>query len=516
MVERYLKFPALIFYTIVLMLLFYTGYFNRLVKLPDGCDEFGYLNIAKAISQGSLFKDHAERPFDKGLIGYLRQSPYPYESYEFLICPHAYFLNAKKFKITNTYPPGTGILLSPLPFDTRKTAFSAVCALLIVLFLIFAFKARAGKLSFFNINMIAVITFVAFMSNYFPHGFSNYDWVNSYAPTFGMLLAAGYLLDKRPGMSIALLGTSTVFRIANVIILVPFLLIYLGRGFHLGEYFSKETLLRAAKAIVFYFVGGFGLYLLYVWVLLGNPFSPTYSYANSEAAAGFSLLKNIPQNIGYYFGFHDRWLLFHVFIFGCMALMGIFKKMPVKWIIIAMVIALFNCGFYFVHLNKIDYYLYASAMIIAGIFLNYAEEYIRNTVRFRRIINYAGAGIILAAVVFSILRFPRQDLKQQFNDQIKAYNNCFSGYDVVWAELRSGTVEYATGKAAFRFEWGPQNVRKNVLSWLHTHGYRQAIWVSDLNKSFLDTVNVEKELKNIPVDYAVKTCPDFGTIIEVR
>ncbi|MGA2508520.1 MAG: hypothetical protein ABSF80_13715 [Chitinispirillaceae bacterium] len=510
MVGKNLKYPVLVLYTTALMLFFYTGYFNRLLLLPQGCDEFGYLNMAKAVSQGNLFKDHVRRPFDRELIEYLKQSPHRCESAAHLICPPAYWFDTKKIKVINQYPPGTGILLSPLPLDSRKTAFPAVVALLLVFFLFLAFKTKSGGITFFNINAIAIIAFLVFMASYFPHGFDNFSGVNSYAPTFGMLLAAGYLLDKRPWMSIALLGMSTIFRIANVIIFVPFLFVYLGRDFNLAGYFSKETLLRTLKAMALLLAGGLGLYFLYVWILLGNPLSPTYSEVDQQ----FALLKDIPGNISYYLGFFNRWFVFHIVVLGLMACMGIVKKMPVRWIIISTAIALFNYCFYFVHRVKIEYYTYASGVIIAGIFLYYAEEYIRNT-KFRRMINYAGVTIFLAAVVCSILWFPRQNSQQLFNTQIKEYNDCFSMYDVVWAEHGGGTMQFATGKAAFRMPWGPEDTRKEILLWLHVHGYRQAIWMSDFHVEAFRNI-VKKELKDIPLDYTEKTSPVFGTIFEIQ
>ena len=101
-----------------------------------------------------------------------------------------------------------------------------------------------------------------------------------------------------------------------------------------------------------------------------------------------------------------------------------------------------------------------------------------------------------------------------FNEQIQTYKDCFSEYDVVWAQLHSGTVEYATGKASFRYQWGPEQVRNDILVWLRNKGYRQAIWTSDLDSTYEDSV--KNALKNIPLDYSIKTCAAFGTVIEIR
>ncbi|MBN2188296.1 MAG: hypothetical protein JW699_02490 [Chitinispirillaceae bacterium] len=514
---NYLKYPLLIVYSAAIVLAFHTRYSGYHGDLPQGCDEFGYLNSAKAAAEGKLFKEHAERPFDPELREYLRRSPLDFSSYEYMIAPHAYSLH-KKGKIINQYPPGTGLLLSPLPFHLRKAAFPAVCAAVLVLFLVLAFKVGNGGLSLFTINLIAVLASAAFISDAFPWTFGNFNWVNSHAPSLGMLLAAGYLFDRRPGWSMALLGTSVLFRVVNAILFVPLLLVYLWKGFRLQEYLSRETAFRIVRATFFFLVGGMGLYFLYMWCLLGNPLLSTYpeDYLRETFIAPLYL---IPGNIRYHIAFSNPWFLFHFVIMGFIVCMGLFRKMPWKWVIAAAVITLFNYVFFVLHriAGPLEQrYLYASGMIIAGIFLRHVEKYVRNSAVLRRIVNGAGAVFIIAAIVFSAVRFPRQDTQALFYDQIRAYDRCFSGYDVVWAEHRSGTVEYATGKAGFRYQWGPGETRKAVMSWLSANGYRQAVWVSDLEKHFTDSLTVESELKSIPLDYTVKTCGGFGTIIEVR
>jgi hypothetical protein len=518
MVEKYLKYPFLVLSVIAIMLAFYSCYYGFHLKLPQGCDEFGYLNLAKAATEGKLFKDHTERPFDEGLLEYLKQSPYDYRSYEYMICPHAYYLHKKNLKLINEYLPGNGIVLCPLPFEARKTAAPAMYALLLVLFLVIAFKAGNGAVSFFTINLMVLCVFAAFLSDFFPRRFDCFTWINSQTPTFGILIAAGYLLDRKPGLSIALLGMSTLFRLVNVILFIPFLGVYLWKGFTIGDYCSKETIVRSMKAVLFLLAGGLGFYFLYVAGLLGNPFLQTYPEDYLKMTL-MSPISEIPGNIRYHVGLANKWFLFNSAIVGLMTCMWLLKKMPLKWLVVSLVIMLFNYGYFFVHniLGPTETrYVFASGLIMAGILLRYAEEYLRCTARLQTIINCAGILLVLAALVFSAVKFPRQDMHKLFYDQIKAYNNCFSCYDAVWAETRSGTVEYATGKAGFRYQWGPKETRKAVISWLHEHGYRQAVWVSDLEKGFLDTVDVEAELKSIPVEYTVKKCPGFGTVIDVR
>ncbi len=83
----------------------YQKYLGHHLRLPQGCDEFGYLNMAKAIEERELFGDHAKRPFFPELISHL-QNKFPDEdSYRWMIAPHAYHLDPEKGKIINQYPP---------------------------------------------------------------------------------------------------------------------------------------------------------------------------------------------------------------------------------------------------------------------------------------------------------------------------------------------------------------------------------------------------------------------------
>lgn len=506
------KYAALALYGIVLLSFFYTGYFRYHLRLPEGSDEFGYLNMAKAVANGRLFLEHCERPFDKGLLAHLQKLSFPVDSLHF-ICPHAYWLY-KTFKVVNQYPPGTGIVLSVLPFKERSTAAPAIFALLLMLSLCFAFVMKSGGISFLQINIMAFVAFFAFVTGAFPLSFPNYNTVNSCAPSFGILIAAGYLLEKKPGVSIALLGTSVIFRIANVILFIPLLILYLWRGWKIADYFSWSTCSKALRATVFFLAGGAGFYLLYMWILLGNPFSQTYP--DEYVKLGLVSLRNIISNISYFFDPGNRWFMFHLFILTMIVLLKIYHEIPTKWAVFSLAIIIYNYTFFIGHWFAAEYYPYASGMICAGILLNFSEKYAIKTSEFHRLISITGISIILSAIIFSIFNLPRTNASHVINKRIQSYRNCFSSYDVVWAETRSGTIEYATDKAGFRYQWGSSNAKKDVLLWLSSNGYKQAIWVDDLEKSYLDTVDVEKDLQNIRIGYTKKTCPDFGTIIELK
>ena len=114
---------------IMLLMAFYIYQDNvgHHLKLPQGCDEFGYLNMAKAIDEGELFTDHARRPFFTDLISHLQNLFQDENTYRWMIAPHAYHLDPEKKKIINQYPPGVGLVLSLLPLSLRQTFFPVVC-----------------------------------------------------------------------------------------------------------------------------------------------------------------------------------------------------------------------------------------------------------------------------------------------------------------------------------------------------------------------------------------------------
>lgn len=159
-----LNFLIIAAYTVLPVMLFYTEFEKHHRDLPAGCDEFGYLNMAKAITQNKLFKNHAERPFDKELLDYLRNTyPNP-EDYTHLIAPHAYHYDAKASRVINQYPPGTSLLLSVFPINSRKPIFPAMCTFLLIMFILMVFKINLRAISMFNLGiMVIILSFFLFL-----------------------------------------------------------------------------------------------------------------------------------------------------------------------------------------------------------------------------------------------------------------------------------------------------------------------------------------------------------------
>jgi hypothetical protein len=488
--------------TVIMVLSFYKSFWRWHIDLPTGCDEFGYMYMAKGIGQGNLFTSLTQRPFDPLLLKALRDSNFNFKSYMFQVAPHAYHLDPHKFKVINQYPPGTSLLLSKLPFPDLKRLAVPVFVVFIILFLLLATALGEGKFSFFQGGLVILSMTILMTLEPFR---STFKEVNSITPTFGLLIGSGYLLGKRPGVALLFLGLSTVFRIINATLVLPFLILYILHDSP-ARVFSKQAVRSALKGVALFFSGGLWIYILYVWILLGSPLRSTYAFPDLAMT-----VKGLGANAAFYFNFHKPWFVLQVGLLALLALLGLLRKVPLKWIVFSGALVAWNYLFFLFHNIRIDYYPYASAMILFGLTLSHLARTIRS-VRMNWVVTAAGVLIVLFFWRSTTHKFPRRDYQQIFWDKIKPYTDCFSKDDVVWANNRSGTIEYATGKAGFRFMWGPDPVKKAVMLLLRGYGYKQAVWVSDLP---LSLENVETTLHSFRLEYEVKINPQLGTYLEI-
>lgn len=501
LVSKALAFLFLAAGSVVLFFAFYKS--SLKLELPVGCDEFGYLELAKGIAQGRPFTTPTERPFDPELTRALRASRLPVHSYMHMIAPHAYHLDTATNKVINQYPPGTSLLLALLPFESAKRWSAPLFALFILMALVVAVAVRHRSFSFFEAGTAILLMYLVLRLN--PLGTAFLD-VNSIAPTLGLLIGAGYLLERRPGLSLAFLGLSCVFRLPNALLAVPLLMVFVrpeGEGTRLV---SKQTALKAVKGALLFFVGGFWIYLAYAWILLGNPLRPTYSYIDQAFT-----LKGFLPNLAYYFNLHQPWFVFHLILLTVVTVLAAVRWCRWKWVALAFGMAGLNYVYYLIHNVHIAYYPYASAAVLLGLILGLTVPRLRPR-KFAWVVPAAAALIILSLVRYTTHKFPRQDFHQQFADKVKPYTDCLANYDVVWSELRSSTVEYTTGKAGFRYAWGPESARKFIMTWLRTKGFRQAIWVSDLPVGQED---IQTELDRSHLPYSVVTCEGLGTFLSI-
>lgn len=477
----------------------YRVFYKYHTHLPQGCDEFGYLFMAKALWDGKLFEDHTLRPFAPQLIEFLRKSSFPLKTYQYVICPHAYHLDSKTFKIINQYPPGTSLLLALAPLPFRQAGFVLFCWILFAVILMAAFYIEPS----FSWKTSALwIGFYVLLFTFLEPVKIELQRVNSLAPTFGALIASGFLLKRRPAFSLFLLGFSCLFRISNVIFFVPFLCFYLGRTWERVKGL-RWLLAGSVKGAALLLAGGLGLYFVYVYLLLGNPFASTYAYSDQKwtgSLAAFSL--NLP------FYLKGPWFMVHVlFLLGFGIFVLKFKSGFREWIY-AIALSLYNYAFCLFHEIRNPYYPYASAMIVFGMLMRLIDERMDKKSRVWSWVLSAMTLIFLAGPFFLS---PTLNAGKSFIRDCRIYQDCFGKYDVVWAFERSGTIEYTTGKAAFRYYWRKSDLTKEITLWLRQKGFKQAFWIEDINRPLNE---VEAELKSWGIPYQVITYPGFGKIVE--
>ncbi|MDQ8202322.1 hypothetical protein [Pelagicoccus sp. SDUM812003] len=458
--------------------------------LPAGCDEFGYLNMARAIDAGSTFGNHAERPFIDELLIDLRNQFPTTNHFRWAVAPHAYHIDQSGQKIINQYPPGVGLMLAPLPIEARRVAFPVLCAVIGALALALAGTLFwNGKLTVWPIVLIPALALTLIQFDAIQLELMRVD---SLAPTYGLLIASGWLLPKRPGWSLFLLSLTVIFRLPNALLFAPAGLaaLFLSEG---RERRIQKTIARALKLALPIFLSGFGLYLLYAYLLLGNPFAITYSTLDQA----FASEGGLASNLRFYFVDKTSWLGPHLFAIALLLGACLIKPRQLKWFLFGLALIGFNYAFYLSHKVQIDYYPYASSLFCIGLALAFLP-YEKAGPRLR--IALGAASLALLVYLASVAHPPARNAPESFRAKQEQLQAEFGGYDVVWAEHRSGTVEYATNKAGFRYNWGTQKARSYIMNWLRERGYRQAIWASDQDMPPESEIAHLLEKANIPFE----------------
>ena len=508
-----LKKFSLIFISMVLVSGFlstysFTRFYESYLHLPQGCDEFGYLNLAEAIRTGRTFDDHVDRPFFKPLINDLQKSGIEFGSYAWMLAPHAHHIDAHlKNKIINQYPPGTSLLGSILPKKDRPAELAFLSVFFSVFMALFAvlisFFHKFQKL-FIGIYLIILFFYESFIRDPFE---SQYFSINSLIPTYGLLIGSGILLYRSPLISIIFMGLAANFRVANIILLAPLCFYYVFRL----EKIEKNQWRVYSKRMFFAFVASVfatSPYFLYTYFQIGNPFFSTYSSGDKQ----FANLKLILENFNAYISLNEFWFRAHLFPMTLLIVLTIFRKIPWKFALFIMTLIIYNYSFFVIHHVQMSYYPYATALLCFGILIYFLN-------RFEFKIHKQSSIMVVAVLMctFSGLIFLKVQKKRPFSHrelfetQSAVLLQCFNDADMVWAEGGSSTVEYAIEKPGLRYNWGSEETRAYIMHWLLTHNYKQVIWQSDIEKS---QDELEIFLKKYNLQYEIAHC-NLGTYYTV-
>jgi hypothetical protein len=454
--------------------------------LPQGCDEFGYLNMARALADGNLLDHHAPRPFFRELHSELKNTFPNADRYRWMVAPHAYHVVGDK--LINQYPPGVAMMLAPFPLEHRRSLFPSLVTVLVCLVLIATARVEAWGDDLAPLHLIPLVMIPTFIIGPLSLELKR---VNSVSPTYGLLIAAGWLLPRRPLLSLFALSATTVFRVPNAILALPFALAYLFLVRPVDTRIPKLIRKGLTSAGVF-LLTGFGIYASYVWLLLGSPFRATYSTLDQDFAEPTTILNNIY----YYLVDKNGWFIVHL---AALAVLGAvcYYRRENRWFLFGVALTIYNYSFYFTHNVTTPYYPYASSLIVLGLAL--AVLRIGETpARVRRSLAVAAAATcILLPLITALAVGQREDTGPRFHREMARYQDTFSSFHVVWAEKHSGTVEYAADRAGFRYNWGVET-RAFAMHWLRRHGYDQAIWADDENMPTLSELKNALQHNNVP------------------
>jgi len=462
-------------------------------KMPIGCDEFGYLNLSKAMDNGVTFSDHTSRPYIEKLLDTLRSEGIDENEMAWMIAPHAYHLIPGSDKIINQYPPGTSFLLHLLPEKYRKITFPLLTMLLLFMVPLFALYRLNNTTTTWFQPVFAILIFLFTVSAPFVTELTR---VNSLALTFGILIAAGMLLKNFPLWSLFLVAITINFRSANALMLIP---VFLFMQPTFGKWLSFKNVVVAAAIVIVALSPTF----YYNFMITGNPAESTYSAIDQS----FSISD---QNARYYLSFEQHWLRVHLIAFTAILLFVIFKKASWRLMFLTMVFAAVNYLFFIFHTVKMDYYPYASAMLITGIALGLFAE-LRVSGKFVKPVNIMILIFAIIVLAGGINRYKKRE-HISFDEAGKQYAS-LCNYDVVWGDLFSGTSEYVCNNNGFRYGVSSPRARKAAMIFLNRNNYSQAILIDD---NSIEESIVLNEVMESGLSYIQKNDPVIGKYIVIR
>ena len=469
-------------------------------KMPIGCDEFGYLNMARNI-RGENLSIVSERNYLKPLLDTLRSTSITENEIAWMITPHAYHLVPETNKIINQYPPGTSLLLSIFPIELRQLVFPLICIFILCLFTIIINSRSPDKsYNLFDLLFPAFI-FLMMISAPFTTELSR---INSLAPTFGLLFAAGLLLSKNPLAAALLIGLSVNFRVVNALMLVPIVLFLpLKSIFNLAN--VRENFVLLLKFGLISVAAALPL-LFYNYIEMGNPFSITYSSIDKA----YNSETEITNHVKYYFNIDQLWFRIHIIGLALLIILNISGKLSRSYVLAAASFVILNYLFFIFHAVKMDYYPYASAIIVLGFIGS-----ILSSIKLNQKHTIFNKGIFIACTIIIFVIGGIRYLKKphQTFEASKQKYAALCRYDIVWGDLYSGTTEYVCNNNGFRYGTTTPRARKIALSFLKSNNYKQAIL---LNDNIISEQTILAEIQELGFKYTIINDVTIGKILIIK
>ncbi len=467
-------------------------------SMPIGCDEFGYLNLSRTIDEGAT----NERPYFNELLLTLRGEGITEPELAWMITPHAYHIVPGTNLVINQYPPGTSWLLSFIPIEYRKVLFPLVVVMLLMLLpLLLSGSLMKKEWTAFDL-IFPLYLFLLSVAAPFTTELAR---VNSLSVTFGLLLSAGMVLKSRPLLACFLIALTANFRIVNILMILPVVL-FLPLQPLKDAVSIKNNLLLLIKFTGLIFVALLPL-LVYNFQLLGNPFASTYSSIDTAVNSG----SNLFANFKYYISIDHHWLRVHLFALLFLLTTCIFNHN--SWInfLKSLAFPVLNYLFFCWHKVTMDYYPYASAMLLTGIAFQLLLEIKIAYKKAMLIVPLTGIGIALIVLISGWNRYRKKE-HISFAQAREVYTP-LCNYDVVWCDLLSGTTEYVCSNNGFRFATSTPRARKAAITFLHLKQIDQVVLINDIP---LDQKQIENEIKETGLSYELLNHPSLGVIAIIK
>ncbi|MDB9775645.1 hypothetical protein OAB47_05365 [Vicingaceae bacterium] len=182
-------------------------------------------------------------------------------------------------------------------------------------------------------------------------------------------------------------------------------------------------------------------------------------------------------NLKYYFLDENKWLILNIISLGVFYLLNR-KKGGREMLTLSISFLLIYC-YFILHAAKTPYYPYGLGLIVIGQII---ENISRLDWRPSFVFTLLNSLILIGLVGILSDNYGKyeQSRKTPISLETDSLKECFDSYDVVWGEMQTGTVEYATGVPTMRFYWGTQLLRDKIMQWFQDNNYKQAIYLNDL------------------------------------
>lgn len=500
--------PTYIIYALVIALLFSIGAYFKFStqheKLPTGCDEFGYLNMAKAFSNNNAFNDHASRPFLKDLINTFKQNGINETEYIWMVIPHAYHFSDKtNGKVINQYAPGTSYLLSWIPIAFRKIIFPFIVMFLtfMIPFIVVVALKKTNPLP----ALLALTLLMLLLSLSTPF-ITEIARVNSLAFTFGLFIVAGLTARNHPLIALFFIVLSANFRVINLLMLLPLFFFFIPLFVEMIKTKKWKTLLTFILKSISISLIAILPYLYYVVNLLGNPLLPTYPSHDTD----FNGIHDLLSNFLFYFSYKESWFLAHVAAVVILLFQVKLKQLTFKEFLLWLLFPIINYLFFSFHKVQMSYYPFASVFILFGaIIFNFSQNNIKLLYKKYIIILPLLFSIIMC--VDGIVRYSKKE-HITFKDELKNYLP-LCNYNVVWGEMLSGTAEYACNNNGFKYNFGTPKAREIALKFLRDNYYTQVIICNDVP---IDFEKLKEELTLFKIDFEIQETSSLGKLIIIQ